>query len=156
MKKQVLPDHDTMYQALLEKDSSYEGIFVVGVKTTGIFCRPTCTARKPKKENVEFYPSANAALQYGFRPCKLCNPMGYKGDIPEWLKPLMDEVISNPGIRLKDYDIRQRGLDPARIRRWFKKHHGMTFQAYLRSLRVGRAFGRIQHGGYALVVVEVA
>ncbi|RPI72274.1 MAG: XRE family transcriptional regulator, partial [Ignavibacteriales bacterium] len=47
-----MPDAGTMYNALLNKDSSFEGIFFAGIKTTGIFCRPTCTARKPKKENV--------------------------------------------------------------------------------------------------------
>ena len=46
---------EEMYNALLNKDSSYEGSFFAGIKTTGIFCRPTCTARKPKKENVEFF-----------------------------------------------------------------------------------------------------
>ncbi len=50
-----MPKRDALYRALLNKDSSFEGIFIVGVKTTGIFCRPTCTARKPKKENIEFF-----------------------------------------------------------------------------------------------------
>ena len=50
---------EEMYNALLNKDSSYEGSFFAGIKTTGIFCRPTCTARKPKKENVEFFSSVS-------------------------------------------------------------------------------------------------
>ena len=141
-----LPDRETLYNALLHKDSNFEGIFVVGVKTTGIFCRPTCTARKPKQENVEFFPSTREALLHGYRPCKICTPLGYKGEIPAWLKPLTDEIDNTPGIRLKDRDIRQRGLDPNRVRRWFKNNHGMTFQAYLRALRLGQAFGRIQYG----------
>lgn len=143
---QALPDQDKMYQALMNRDSSYEGIFVVAVKTTGIFCRPTCTARKPKKENVEFYASAREALHQGYRPCRICHPMGYQGEIPAWLKPLMEVIHSAPGIRLRDYDLRKRGIDPHRARRWFKRHHGMTFQAYLRTLRIGQAFGRIQYG----------
>ena len=49
------------YQALLAKDGTYEGTFIAAVKTTGIFCRPTCRARKPKRENVEFYASTGAA-----------------------------------------------------------------------------------------------
>ena len=102
-----LPDTKTLYDALLSKDSSFEGIFVVGVKTTGIFCRPTCTARKPKQENVEFFGSAREALMHGYRPCRICNPLGQKGEIPDWLKPLIDEVSSTPGIRLKDRDLKQ-------------------------------------------------
>ncbi len=141
-----MPDTDTMYQALLDKDAGYEGIFVVAVKTTGIFCRPTCTARKPLKENVAFYRNTAEALQHGYRPCKVCRPMSPRGEVPEWLRPLMEEVNASPGIRLKDADIRERGLDPNRVRRWFQKHHGMTFQGYLRTLRIGQAFGRIRHG----------
>ncbi len=143
---QTLPNTETMYTALLEKDSTYEGIFFVAVKTTGIFCRPTCTARKPKKQNVEFYPSTHEALLQGYRPCKICHPLGQQGEYPGWLKPLMDEIEAHPELRLKDCDLRERGIDPARVRRWFKKHHGMTFQAYLRMLRISDAHGRIKYG----------
>ncbi len=141
-----LPDNDLMYQALLHKDSHFEGIFFVGVKTTGIFCRPTCSARKPKQENVEFFGSTREALLYGYRPCKICHPLGQKGDLPDWLKPLIEEVNTNPEIRLQDCDLKERGIEPNRVRRWFKKHHGMTFQAYVRTLRISQAFGRIKYG----------
>ena len=142
----TLPDRKTMYQALLDKDTEFEGIFVAAIKTTGIFCRPTCHARKPKLENVIFYTDTKEALDYGFRPCKLCKPMEKYGEVPEWLENLLTEIQENPGIKLRDYELRQRGIDPARIRRWFKKHHGITFQAYLRSLRINQAFGTIKHG----------
>ncbi len=82
----VLPDQETMYQALLNKDSNFEGIFITGVKTTGIFCRPTCTARKPKSENVEFFPTARDALLNGYRPCKICTPLGKQGTLPDGLE----------------------------------------------------------------------
>jgi AraC family transcriptional regulator of adaptative response/methylated-DNA-[protein]-cysteine methyltransferase len=143
---QFLPDSNTLYNAILTKDESFEGIFIVGVKTTGICCRPTCTARKPKQENVEFFNSIREALLHGYRPCKICNPLGNKGEVPAWLEPLLNEVNSNPGIRLTDYDLRTRGIEPHRVRRWFKQQHGMTFQTYLRTLRIGNAFGRIQFG----------
>ena len=55
----LLPPNDTMYRALVNRDTSFEGIFFVGVRTTGIFCRPTCTAKKPAPENVEYFPSPN-------------------------------------------------------------------------------------------------
>jgi len=135
-----------MYRALLRKDSTFDGIFIVAVKTTGVFCRPTCTAKKPKQENVEFFSTPSEALQHGYRPCKICQPMSYRGEIPEWLRPLLALVDSTPGVRLKDTDIREKGLDPNRVRRWFQQHHGMTFQSYLRALRIGQAFGRIRHG----------
>ena len=70
-----LPDEDTLYEALIKKDKDYEGLFIVGVKTTGIFCRPTCTARKPKQKNVEFFKSTHEALMHGYRPCRKCRPI---------------------------------------------------------------------------------
>jgi AraC family transcriptional regulator of adaptative response/methylated-DNA-[protein]-cysteine methyltransferase len=141
-----MPDRKTMYNALLNKDSSFEGIFFVGVKTTGVFCRPTCTARKPKEENVDFFSSAKEALQNGYRPCKVCSPMQFNGETPDWLRELMNEIEENKITKFKDADLRERNIDPARIRRWFKKHHGITFQTYLRLLRVNKAFGQIKYG----------
>ena len=146
MNNNMLLDRNTMYNALLKKDSSFEGIFFVGVKTTGVFCRPTCTARKPKKENVDFFPSVKEALQYGYRPCKVCHPLQQNGEAPVWLKVLLKEIDEKRISKMKDYELRIRNIDPARIRRWFKKYHGMTFQSYLRLLRVNSAFGRIKHG----------
>jgi AraC family transcriptional regulator of adaptative response/methylated-DNA-[protein]-cysteine methyltransferase len=143
---QTLPSPEILYQALLDKDSRFEGIFVAAVKTTGIFCRPTCRAKKPQARNVEYFNSAQEALLHGYRPCKLCRPLDYQGQPPDWLEPLVKEIDANPGIKLKDYDLKQRGLDPNRVRRWFKTHLGMTFQAYLRGLRIAQAFGNIKHG----------
>jgi len=70
----ILTD-ETMFKALVDKDVAYEGTFVAAVKTTGVFCRPTCTARKPKKENVEFFKTTKEALAKGYRPCKICRPL---------------------------------------------------------------------------------
>lgn len=137
---------DVFYSALSRRDSTFEGIFVVAVMTTGIFCRPTCSARMPKRENVEFFPSAREALLHGYRPCKICKPMEHAGTPPEWLRPLLEEIDSGSIIKFKDSHLRERGLDPNRVRYWFKKQHGMTFHAYLRALRIGQAFGRIKKG----------
>jgi AraC family transcriptional regulator of adaptative response / DNA-3-methyladenine glycosylase II len=67
-------DQDHCYQALLARDSRFDGSFYVGVQTTGIYCRTVCTARTPKRENCNFYPSAAAAEGAGFRPCLRCRP----------------------------------------------------------------------------------
>jgi len=136
-----------MYRALLAKDPSFEEIFFVGVKSTGIFCRPTCRARKPKRENVEFFSTVKAALQHGYRPCKVCVPLKPAGEAPDWLTPLMNEIDTGREMRIRDYELQKRGLEPNRIRRWFKKNHGITFQSYLRSMRLGRAFGHLTSGG---------
>ncbi len=141
-----LPSTDEMYNALLDKDSHYEGIFVVGVKTTGIFCRPTCTARKPKKENVEFFHNVKEALSSGYRACKVCQPTKVFGESPEWLTPLLQKIEKDPNRKWKDYELTQMGYSPTRIRRYFKKAHGITFQTYLRMSRINGAFLKIKEG----------
>ena len=134
------------YQAIVRKDQEYEGIFITAVKTTGIFCRPVCTARKPKPENVEFYDSPEEAILHGFRPCKVCRPLENQNETPEFIRQLINELNDDPFLRLKDYDLVQRGLEPNQVRRWFKKHHGITFQAYQRMLRINSAFTKISEG----------
>jgi len=143
-KQSVLPPKNEMYQALLDKDSHYEGVFVAAIKTTGIFCRPSCPAKKPKFENVEYFCANQQAINHGYRPCKICHPLQPLGETPSWIKNLLKEIESLIDPRLKDHDLRQRGIEPARLRRWFKKHHGITFQAYLRGLRLNQAMGQIE------------
>src|SRR2546421_12808582 len=66
---ELLPSADMMYRALVNRDSSFEGIFFVGVRTTGIFCRPTCAAKKPARQNVDFLSTPSEALHGGYLPC---------------------------------------------------------------------------------------
>lgn len=137
---------EIMYRALVEKDVNYEGSFIAAVKTTGIFCRPTCTARKPKKENVEFFMTAKEAIFHGYRPCKICNPLVQSGITPDFIKEILDEISNSPSTKLTDWDLKTRGLEPSKIRRWFMKNHGITFQAYQRMYRINTAFKKIQRG----------
>ena len=142
----MMPPERAMYQALLARDTRYEGVFVVGVKTTGVFCRPSCPARKPRPENVEFFAAAKGALLAGYRPCLRCRPLAAAGAAPDWLAGLLAEIEEDPERRWRDEDLRRRGLDPARVRRWFQQSHAMTFHAYPRARRLGRALGRIRAG----------
>jgi len=142
----TLPPAPEMYQALCDRDATYEGVFFAGIRTTGIFCRPTCSARNPRSENVEYYGSTRDALLAGYRPCKRCRPLQPNGATPDWLQPLLDEVERDPSRRWKDADLREMMLDPGRVRRWFQNNHGMTFHAYQRSRRLGLALGRLRHG----------
>jgi len=135
-----------MLAAFLARDAAYDGVFVTAVRTTGIFCRPTCPARRPRPENVDFYVTSRDALAAGFRPCRRCRPMEPAGVTPEWLAPLLEAVDAEPERRWTESDLRERGLDPDRVRRWFQKEHGMSFHAYGRARRLGLALGRIQHG----------
>jgi len=143
----ALPPRKEMHRALLARDSTYDGLFFVAVKTTGIFCRPTCPARKPKAVNVEYLATARDALHAGYRPCKRCRPMDMHGTPPAWVQRVMDAVDRAPGSRFADADLRAMGIDPARARRYFKDHYGMTFHAYHRARRMGRALAAVRGGG---------
>lgn len=117
-----------------------------GVKTTGIFCRPTCTARKPKPENVEFFSNTKDAILKGYRPCKVCKPLEKLNETPKYIQEIIDELVENPSLKFKDYDLVKRGIEPATMRRWFLKNHRITFQAYQRMFRINSAFKKIQQG----------
>lgn len=134
------------YAAAVKKDPSFEGLFFMAVKTTGIFCRPVCTARKPKPENVVFYDSVQEAIAHGYRPCKICKPMAHEGETPAYIKQLLQELSDDPFLKIKDYDLRKRNIEPHQLRRWFQKHHKMTFHAYQRMLRINTAFNKIITG----------
>lgn len=141
------PNRVEMDRAFRARDGSYDGIFYIGVRTTGVFCRPSCPARKPLPENVEFFPSAKDALFGGYRPCKRCEPLKAGGELPDWIATLLGRVEDDPSIRIKDGDLRASGIEPARVRRFFLNRFGMTFQAYCRARRLGRAFDEIKGGG---------
>jgi AraC family transcriptional regulator of adaptative response/methylated-DNA-[protein]-cysteine methyltransferase len=138
---------DTMYNALVRKDSTFEGTFYAAIKTTGIFCRPTCTARKPKSENVEYFYSPKEAILHGYRPCKVCSPLTVAGDYPAEIKNLIARITDDPLTKLKDGDLRSMDIEPNRIRRWFKRHHGITFHSYQRMMRINSAFKKLTEGG---------
>lgn len=143
---ELLPPNDTMYRALVERDTSFEGIFFVGVRTTGIFCRPTCSAKKPARQNVEFFPSPNEALLGGYRPCLRCQPMDPGTRPPELIERLRAEVEKAPDGRLTDKELSALSIDPSTARRQFKRHYGMTFQAYHRARRMGLALREVRRG----------
>ena len=135
-----------MHRALANSDAAYDGIFFAAVRTTGIFCRPSCRARKPKPENVEFFATQREALFSGYRPCKRCRPLDTDGKPPGWVARLLSRIEAAPAARIAAGDLRRMGVDPARARRYFQQHHGMTFQAYCRGRRLGDALRLIQGG----------
>jgi len=142
----IVPPIREMERAYRHSDSSYDGIFFLGVRSTGVFCRPSCGARKPHPRNVEYFATPREALFAGYRPCKRCRPMTAVGSPPEWVERLLSEIERDPSRRLTDAEVRSLGIDPARARRFFRKNHGMTFQAYSRSRRLGKALEQIRRG----------
>jgi AraC family transcriptional regulator of adaptative response/methylated-DNA-[protein]-cysteine methyltransferase len=135
-----------MEVARLRRDPAYDGVFFVGVRSTGVFCRPSCAARAPRPENVTYYPTAEDAIDAGLRPCKRCRPLEAPAQRPVWLKPLIERIAADPSARVSEEDMRALGVEPTRARRWFKEHYGMTFHAYARARRLTKALGEIRGG----------
>src|SRR5205814_9306078 len=100
-----LPSTREMEQAVERRDASYDGIFFVGVRTTGIFCRPSCPSRTPLPRNREYFPTAAAALAAGYRPCKRCRPLETNGQPPAWVARLLAELEQTPEGRLSDVGV---------------------------------------------------
>lgn len=137
---------DTWYQALLDRASEFTGVFFVGVRTTGVFCISVCRARKPKRENVDFYDDFKSALDAGFRPCKVCRPTENAFTAPDFIAQALGVLRENPKARVSDTELRQKGFGPERVRRWFLQNHGMTFQAFQRMQRVNVALQELKSG----------
>ena len=144
--QQTLPSIIEMERAYKKSDGTYDGIFYLAVRSTGIFCRPSCSARKPLPQNVEYFPSAREAVFAGYRPCKRCRPLEAHGTPPDWVSKLLNIIEGDPTARYNDQFLRSIEIDPARARRYFLKNYGMTFQAYCRGRRLGISFEQIKNG----------
>jgi len=136
----------TYYKALIDRDSNFEGVFFVGITTTGIFCRPTCSARKPKFEHCEFFQSASEALHASYRPCKRCRPLSHPNVATPLIQELVEAVEKEPEKRWTNGDLESLNIDASTARRQFQKRFGMTFVQYARARRMGLAMKMIRKG----------
>lgn len=141
-----MPPRAEMLTAFIGRDANYDGAFVAAVRTTGIFCRSSCPARKPHPRHVEFFASAGRAVAAGYRPCLRCRPLDPGSAAPAWLNPLLAAVERDPQRRWTDADLRAAGLRPEAARRWFQRRFGMTFHGYARARRLAAAVGHLQQG----------
>jgi len=141
----LLPPRAEMERAFTRKDASYDGVFYTAVRTTGIFCRPSCPS-KPKLENTEFFASVKECLFAGYRACKRCDPLAANGERPAWVNELMQRVSDSASGRLQAHELRALGLTPERVRRWFTQNLGMTFAEWCRGQRLAGAFDRLRNG----------
>ncbi|QRM54052.1 trifunctional transcriptional activator/DNA repair protein Ada/methylated-DNA--[protein]-cysteine S-methyltransferase [Sinorhizobium sp. BG8] len=142
-----LPDDDTLYDALVARSDAYEGRAYVCVTTTGIFCRLTCPARKPLKQNTFFCSSIGTCMAAGFRACKRCRPVdGVKGR-DETVDTVLAAFEREPEKRWTEEHIVAMGLDPSTVRRAFKRTLGTTFLDYARHRRLGLAARHLAEGG---------
>lgn len=136
---------DDLYAALLARDPAYDGLWYVGVATTGIFCRLTCPARKPRRENTSFFDSAAAAEAAGYRACLRCRPLAPTGgsDIVARLRAL---VAADPDRRWSEAAVAALGYDSGTVRRAFQRDYGQSFVQFARAQRLGQAVARLADG----------
>lgn len=142
-----LPDHDTLYKALLARDPSYDGQAFVCVSSTGVFCRLTCPARKPKQENCTFFGTVGECIEAGYRACKRCHPLEPMAQADPAIAALLAALDERPDYRWREGDIERMGFDLSTVRRSFKRQFGMTFLEMARQRRLRDGFERLAEGG---------
>jgi AraC family transcriptional regulator of adaptative response / methylphosphotriester-DNA alkyltransferase methyltransferase len=116
-----------LWEAILNNDSSYNGTFYYGVVTTGIFCRPSCKSKSPRKEHVRIFETADEAVSAHFRPCKRCRPDGSKLPDEEWAQhavQLIERYYSEP-LTLPML-AQMLHASPYHLHRMFKRSKGIT------------------------------
>jgi AraC family transcriptional regulator of adaptative response/methylated-DNA-[protein]-cysteine methyltransferase len=142
-----LPDHDTLYEALLRRDAGWDGRAFVGVTSTGVFCRLTCPARKPNSQNCRFFDNVAACMDAGFRACKRCHPMTPQAQADPCVQTLLDLLETHPNRRWCEVDITAMGFDASTVRRAFKRHFGCTFLDLARRVRLRAGLETLSDGG---------
>lgn len=126
------------WAAVLRRDRAFDGRFVTGVLTTGIYCRPSCAARHPHRDNVRFFATGGEARAAGLRACKRCLPDDVGRDEAAVLAAI-DEIKSNGGTPTLDELAELTGYSPTHFQRVFKRATGLSPAAYARALREERA-----------------
>lgn len=141
MKKLTRISDTEKWQAVVSCDSRYDGIFFYGVKTTGIFCRPSCKSKTPVRDNVTFFDNVESATKTGFRPCKRCQPdkVAFEHNL-ELVKKAKDifDVDYNKTIDLSHIS-KQLGVSTSHLIRLFKQYRGLTPTQYIVKIRIDKA-----------------
>jgi len=149
---EVPMDDETRWNIALAKDRRFDGAFVTGVHSTGIYCRPSCPARVPRRENVSFYAAPADAEAAGLRPCLRCRPDAVSRDetaVMEAITLLRDADAPVTLDRLAAVT----GYSPAHFQRLFKRSVGLSPAAFQRALRLERATDALSAGGRVTVAL---
>lgn len=142
-------DENRCWEAVLGRDASQDGKFYYGVMTTGVFCRPSCAARRPKRENVRFYATAAEAERDGLRPCQRCHPLAAAGSDPltakirnlcYYIEQHADESLTLARLS------KEARLSPFHLQRAFKAVVGVSPKQYLDGKRMDAFKSRLRNG----------
>ncbi|HEX7853012.1 MAG TPA: bifunctional DNA-binding transcriptional regulator/O6-methylguanine-DNA methyltransferase Ada [Sphingobium sp.] len=138
-------DSDAAYAAFEARDRASDGRFVVAVKTTHIYCKPSCPARRPRRENIEFFGDAAGAQAAGYRACLRCRPDEVSRDGVAVSEAIRLIEASDERVVLEEL-ARTVGYAPHHFHRLFKRDTGLTPAAYARKLRTDRLTQRLDSG----------
>ncbi|WOF42861.1 bifunctional DNA-binding transcriptional regulator/O6-methylguanine-DNA methyltransferase Ada [Sphingopyxis indica] len=137
---------DQCWAVMQRRDKAFDGRFIVGVLTTGIYCRPSCAARQPLRANVRFFRDGADARAAGLRPCKRCLPDDVGRDEAAVLAAIKAIQTSEEPLALADLAART-GYSPTHFQRVFTRHTGLSPAAYARALREERAREALSEAG---------
>jgi AraC family transcriptional regulator, regulatory protein of adaptative response / methylated-DNA-[protein]-cysteine methyltransferase len=156
-------DFDECNAARLRRDPDYDGRFFIGVKTTGIYCRPVCPVRQPLTKNVSFHPSAAAAEKAGFRPCLRCRPEtapfcpawnGTRTTVERAMKLIAEGALDGEGT--VEALAEKLGIGSRQLTRLFARHLGASPVQFARSNRIQRAKRLIDETAMPMAAVAKA
>ena len=139
-------DDTEKWRAVLARDASMDGVFVVGVRTTGIYCKPSCPSKHPFRENVQFFSGPDEAEKAGFRACKRCRPREQSSHL-ELITRVTEFVNENLDGKLTLESLsREAGLSPFHFQRVFKKALGISPRQYVEAQRLERLKRSLNRG----------
>ncbi|HKW50580.1 MAG TPA: bifunctional transcriptional activator/DNA repair enzyme AdaA, partial [Candidatus Eisenbacteria bacterium] len=143
----LIPLDEIRWRAVVARDASLDGVFVTGVLTTGIYCRPSCPARRPKRDNVRFFGRPEEAERAGFRACLRCRPKeaGRPDPQADMVRRVCRILAERPEERVTLTALaREVGVSPHHLQRTFKRAIGISPRQYADALRLGRLKQRLQ------------
>ena len=145
-RRMPMPAEQEMRSAIASRDNASDGKFFYGVVTTGIFCKPSCSSRAARAENLRFFPSVEAAEDAGFRACSRCNPTDDTSRIA-WLAEIARYIESHANERLTLKDLgKLAGLSPFRLQRIFKEAYGVSPKNYQDAVRMNNFKRSLKEG----------
>jgi len=152
-------NQEESWQAVLDRDQRFDGAFVYAVRSTGVYCRPSCPSRKPKRSNVKFFPLPEVAERMGYRPCKRCQPDQLISNEPQVelcreICRYIDVHVGNP--LTLDMLGRQFGFSPSHLQRTFKSVVGITPREYQEAVRMDHVRDALSEGEEIASVVYEA
>lgn len=148
-------DDTRAWQAVIARDRAFDGRFVTGVHSTGIYCRPSCAARHPRRENVRFYASIAEAEAAGLRACKRCLPGDIARDEAAVAQALALLREGETTVKLDEL-AEETGYSPTHFQRVFKRAIGLSPAAYARALKLERAGEALSEGASVTEAVYAA